>query len=306
VTDTRWADEIERSFGDGPALLPASAYVQSGRAAVRRRRVAAGAASVAACLVLGGLGWTSLPGGTGPDAGQVANDPSPTNSPSTDSVGPDQGEPSVPATPVLAPLATSPADVRLARPGEREEMVGSAAVTVLGDGTLIRRAGWTVERLEVQRADDRSRVWGIATTRDDGAEGEWILLTWASQGTSSATWNPPGQRFATFDEWLAVTVEEQLGEPGAPVARARDGALVDVATGTTVIQEVPAPAQAAAYGPVEDQVAVRLRLADGTEVFAIVGPDGATTVDPAVLETPTMAAFLRHLESQGDSGEGLR
>jgi hypothetical protein len=306
VTDTRWADEIERSFGDGPALPPASTYVQSGRAAVRRRRVAAGAASVAACLVLGGLGWSALPGGAGPDAGQVATDPSPTDTPSTDSVGPDQAEPSSPATPTVAPLAVSPTDVRQARPDERREMAGAAAVTVLGDGTLIRRAGWTVERLEVQQADDRVRTWGIAATRDDGSEGEWILLTWEAGGTSTATWNPPGQRFATFDEWLAVTVEELLGKPGVPVARARDGALVDVATGTTVLQEVPAPAQAAAYGPVEDQVAVRLRLVDGTEVFALVGPDGATTVDPAVLETPTMAAFLRYLESQGDSGEGLR
>jgi hypothetical protein len=179
-------------------------------------------------------------------------------------------------------------------------------VTVLGDGTLIRRAGWTVERLEVQQADDRVRTWGIAATRDDGSEGEWILLTWEVGGTSSATWNPPGQRFATFDEWLAVTVEELQGTEGEPIARTRNGALVDVAMGTTVFQQVVAPAEAAAYGPVEDFVAARFRLFDGTEVFGLAGPEGTTTVDPAALETPTMAAFLRHLEAQGDSGEGLR
>ena len=53
-------------------------------------------------------------------------------------------------------------------------------------------------------------------------------------------------------------------------------------------------------------VAARLRLTDGTVVFSLIGPDGETTVDPAVLDTPTMDAFLRHLQGQGDNGEGLR
>jgi hypothetical protein len=298
---TSWADEIERSFGDGPTPPAPASYVEAGRAAARRRRLAAGAASIAAVLVVGGIGWAALPGDAGPNAGQVATDPSP-----TEALGPEQGEPSPSAAPTPAPVATSPGDVRLARPGEREEMVGSASVTVLGDGTLVRRAGWTVDRLELQQADDRVRTWGIATTRDDGTEGEWILVTWESRGASSATWNPPGQRFATFDEWLAVTLEEQLGKDGEPIATVSDGALVVTARGTTVLQEVTAPAQAAAYGPVEDLVAARFRLVDGTEVFGLVSPEGTTTVDPAVLETPTMAAFLRHVAAQGVSGEGLR
>ena len=44
----------------------------------------------------------------------------------------------------------------------------------------------------------------------------------------------------------------------------------------------------------------------GRGAFALVGPDGGTTVDPAVLEAPTMRAFLDHLQAQGDNGEGLR
>lgn len=303
MTDTRWADEIERSFGDGPTLPSTATYVASGRAAVRRRRIAAGTAStLAAVLVVGGIGWAVMPGDARRDAGQVATDPAPTAAESAT----EKSTPSARATPTVGPLADSPDDVRVARASEREQMEGSAAVTVLGDGTLIRRPGWTVERLEVQEATDRVRTWGIATARDDGTEGEWILLTWESRGTSAATWNPPGQRFATFDEWLAATLAEQQDEDGEPIAVVRNGALVVSAMGTTVLQEVPAPPQAAAYGPVEDQVAVRLRLMDGTEVFGRVDPQGITTVDPAVLETPTMAAFLRHLEAQGDSGEGLR
>ncbi|HWJ66132.1 MAG TPA: hypothetical protein VNT31_05620, partial [Nocardioides sp.] len=71
MTDARWAEAIERSFGDGPTMPPTSTYVASGRAAVRRRRTAAGAAStVAAALVIGGIGWSVLPGDARPDAGQ--------------------------------------------------------------------------------------------------------------------------------------------------------------------------------------------------------------------------------------------
>jgi hypothetical protein len=303
VTDTRWADEIERSFDNGPTPPPTATYVASGRAAVRRRRIAAGAASsFAAVIVIGGIGWAVMPGDARPDAGQVATDPSPTAAESAT----EKSTPSPQATPTAGPLADSTDDVRAAGASEREEMEGSASVTVLGDGTLIRRPGWTVDRLDVLEATDRVRTWGIAATRDDGSEGEWILLTWESRGTSSATWNPPGQRFATFDEWLAATLEELQGTEGEPIARARNGALVDVAMGTTVFQQVVAPAEAAAYGPVEDFVAARFRLFDGTEVFGLAGPEGTTTVDPAALETPTMAAFLRHLEAQGDSGEGLR
>lgn len=298
MVDTRWADEIERSFGSGPTPPPPATYVASGRAAVRRRRIAAGAASTfAAALVIGGIGWSVMPGDARPDAGQVATEPAPT---ATEKPTPSPG-----AKRTFGPVTDSPDDVRAARLDEREWLVGSSAVTVIGDGTLIRRRDWTVDRVEVLEGTDRARAWGIAAHADDGSEAEWILLQW-DRASSTSTSNPAGQRFATFDEWLAVVAAEQLGKPGAPVARARDGALVDVATGTDVLQEVPAPPEAAAYGPVEDQVAVRLRLADGTEVFALVGPDGATTVDPAVLETPTMAAFLRHLESQSDSGEGLR
>jgi hypothetical protein len=41
-------------------------------------------------------------------------------------------------------------------------------------------------------------------------------------------------------------------------------------------------------------------------VFGRVDAWRTTTVDPAVLQAPTMAAFLQYLAAQGDTGEGLR
>jgi hypothetical protein len=89
------------------------------------------------------------------------------------------------------------------------------------------------------------------------------------------------------------------------VATFVDGDVV-AADGVTLLEVVPHPEEAAAYGPVDEQAAVRLRLADGRVMFGRVDQWGTTTVDPAVLDAPTMAAFLRHLGAQADSGEGLR
>lgn len=308
MVDTRWADEIERSFGSGPTPPPPATYVASGRAAVRRRRIAAGAASTfAAALVIGGIGWSVMPGDARPDAGQVATEPAPT---ATEKPTPSPG-----AKRTFGPVTDSPDDVRAARLDEREWLVGSSAVTVIGDGTLIRRRDWTVDRVEVLEGTDRARAWGIAAHADDGSEAEWILLQW-DRASSSSTSNPAGQRFATFDEWLAVVAAEQLlpagsAEPGegpldtGGIAKVvGDEVVAD--DGVTLLEVVMAPEEAAAYGPVDEQAAVRLRLADGRVVFGRVDAWRTTTVDPAVLEEPAMAAFLDYLESQGAGGEGLR
>jgi len=133
------------------------------------------------------------------------------------------------------------------------------------------------------------------------------MLLQTDPSGSSSTWEDARKRFATFDQWLQATLEDQSSANTHPVqvATALHGELT-VARGVEVLEKVVAPAAAAAYGPVDEQVAAKLRLVDGSVVFALVGPEGATTVDPAVLEAPTMDAFLAHLRAQGDNGEGLR
>lgn len=307
--DTTLADEIERSFGDGPTPPAPAAYVVSGRAALRRRRLAAGAATVAACLVLGGVGWASLPGGATTDAGQVATDPSPapeeTPSPTTE----------------VSPLVESDTEVRAARTDDEMMMLGreGLAVAPLGDGTLVRRPGWTVERLVVLEDLARHQAWGVELSRDADAAGQWALASWSGDGSTSVSFEEPGKRFAVFDDWIRDRwAQEQRwsassgGGAGATsgakaplVAQVVDGEVV-ADDGVVLLEVVMGPAETEAYGPVEEQAAVRLRLADGAVMFGRVDAYGTTTVDPAVLEAPTMAAFLRHLSAQADSGEGLR
>ncbi|KRF34947.1 hypothetical protein [Nocardioides sp. Soil805] len=306
-----WSDQIDRSFGEGPRLPEPARYLAAGRAAVRRRRLAAGVASLAAVAVLFGATWAVLPGDARAGAGLVANDPSPSTA--AESPSPTAESPSAPE---LEPLVESDAEVRIARTDDEMVMLGRGpAVAPLDDGSLVRRPGWTVERLVVLEDLARHKSWGVDLSRDDGTAEQWALASWSSDGATSISFDRPGKRFAEFEDWIRATwADEQRFkdvEPGQDVpvddsvAAFVDGDVV-AADGVTLLEVVMSPKEAAAYGPVAKQAAVRLRLADGTEMFGRVDEWGTTTVDPAVLDAPTMAAFLRHLASQADSGEGLR
>ncbi|KRF02547.1 hypothetical protein ASG88_04005 [Nocardioides sp. Soil777] len=290
--DTKWAQEIERSFGDGPTPPAPATYVEAGRAAVRRRRLTAGAASVAAALVIGGVGWAALPGDPRADAGQVATDPSPT----TEAPSPSPSETAAAGVPIR----------RVPAPGNPDAPLAVQWVEIDGEGLTVLQ-GVEVKEVVANPLDFEApqQSFGVALVRD--AEERWMVLTGENGRSSSATWDDARKRHATFADWLVDQVEfDRKALEESPVFLDRRGVLGAYAN-VTVLQEVRAPAEAAAYAPVEDTAAVEYRTPRGDVVFALLIAGGdATTVDPAVLETPTMAAFLRHLAAQGDSGEGLR
>ena len=82
MSSTELQEEIERSFGDGPAHPPVEHRITAGRRALVRRRVASGAAAVAVVAVIG-TGWYAVAPGDPLDrgSGQVAVDPTPSPSP---------------------------------------------------------------------------------------------------------------------------------------------------------------------------------------------------------------------------------
>jgi hypothetical protein len=288
--DTRWADEIERSFGDGPTPPAPATYVEAGRAAVRRRRLAAGAASVAAALVIGGVGWAALPGDPRADAGQVATDPTPT------AENPSPSEPATAGVPIR----------RVPAPEGPHSPLAVQWVEVDGEGLAVLE-GVEVTEVVANPLDFEApqQSFAVALVRD--GEERWMVLTGGDGRPSSATWDDARKRHATFRDWLGDQVElARKSVAEGPVFLDSQGVL-GVYADVDLLEEVRAPAEAAAYAPVEDTAAVKYRTPQGDLEFALLIAGGdSTTVDPAVLETPTMAAFLRHLAAQGDSGEGLR
>lgn len=78
---TTLQEELERSFGAGPACPPVEETLRSGRRALRRRRTAVTAAALGVVTVLG-IGYTALgPGASGTADGLVAVDPTPSPTP---------------------------------------------------------------------------------------------------------------------------------------------------------------------------------------------------------------------------------
>ncbi|MBA8805971.1 hypothetical protein FB382_004316 [Nocardioides ginsengisegetis] len=295
TTQTDWQQRIEASFGDGPAHPGPAPLIEAGHRALRRRRTAIAASTLAVLAVAGTAGVVGAAGGGGAAARDVpVASQAPTVAPSPQAASPQ------PHT----PLAESAADVRTATDTEQRRFDPAGPhVEVLPDGEVVVDQQWQVTRLEVESArDDTQRVWGVVARSLDGSETVWMVLDWRLAGEASTTWDEPGKAYARFDDWIRAQLASPTQESPAHL---QDGNLV-LAPGWTLVLRVPNPTAAADYGQVGDQMAVELRDEDGHSWFALVSADGASIVDPAVLRAPTMEAFLDHVAAQGDNGEGLK
>lgn len=74
-------ERLDGAFGDGPPLPPVSVHVLAGRRALRRRRLASGAAAFTAAAVLGTTWYVASPGETNA-SDLVAGTPTPSVTPS--------------------------------------------------------------------------------------------------------------------------------------------------------------------------------------------------------------------------------
>lgn len=289
-TRTDWHNLIDAAITDPPPAWDQDAVLRQGQRALRRRRTTVASALAVAAIATGGLGWTALPGA----------DPAPHREASVASESSPPPEPTAPAEPSLAPLAEGPGDVREAR----SPFPGGEAVRSLKDGSLVHRPGWRVTTLEVMESSESVRAWGVAAEPRGGGTGQWLVVTWAPD-TQHVISDPAGKSHATFEEWLADTWTMSQGGTAEVVATYVDG-QVRPEKGVTVLEVVENPQQAAAYAPIGEVAAAKLRLPDGSLVFAVVRTEDALTVDPSELKAPTMEAFLAHLKARADSGEGVR
>ena len=308
-TETDWRHELDRAIPAPPTAYAADATA-AGRRALLRRRTGLGAAGLAAALVVGGAAWTLAPGSDSA-AAPIATDP--TSSTSTPSPDADTSAEATATTAPLAPMADRPEEVPVAGTDVVEDFAAPDAwpAAVLGNGRIVRKEGWRIEALYVLEAtgpqDSLTRAWAVSAVPAGGGQARWMILDWTPDG-SGMVGDRPGLRFSDFERWLDATwaAQQGLAAPGtASLGGVVDGRL-QVRDGVTVLDQVEHPKQAAAYGPVEDLVAAEVELSDGRTVFLLAMPGDAVEVDPAVLDAPTMAAFLDHLQAQGASGEGLR
>jgi hypothetical protein len=283
-TQIDWREELDSSFGAG-ADRPPTDYLVPARAALRKRRTAMGAAALVSVIVVGGIGWALAPGeSTRAVDDQVASNP---------------------ASPTSAPSGSADAGPRVEIHRESDSSLDHSWARLEGEVLHLVQdvevGDWMANPMGYELPDNSV---GVQVFR--GEEERWMLLAADADLPSWSTWEPPNKRHATFHDWLADEVASQKGLEDESPAAFLDGQLYPRAN-IELLESVLAPPQAAAYGPVEDAAAVKYKTPYGEIRFALVHKDGdATSLDPAVLEAPTMAAFLAHLQAQGSNGEGLR
>ena len=283
-TQIDWREELDSSFGAG-ADRPPTEYLAPARLALRKRRTAMGVAALVSVIVVGGIGWALAPDG------------------STRAI--DDHVASNPASPTSAPPGSADGGPRVAIHREPDSSLDEGWARLEGEVLhLVQDAevgDWAANPMGYTLPDNSV---GVQVFRGD--EERWMLLAADADLPTWSTWEPPNKRHATFHDWLADEVAFQKGLEEESPAAFLDGQLYPRAN-IELLEQVLAPPEAAAYGPIEDAAAVKYLTPQGDIRFAIVHKDGdATVVHPAVLEARTMAAFLAHLQTQGDNGEGLR
>ncbi|MBZ5738317.1 hypothetical protein [Nocardioides mangrovi] len=274
--DTDIRDEIDRSFGDGPAHPPLEQQLAAGRGAVRRRR---GVAAVAACAAVAVLGasYALATSGTSPDTrGVVATDP------------------------------TTP-------PTSAEPVWEDDTPIRYVDGELQIRAGVVVhEHVENPYGYAPPRTSdGLDLTYE--GQRQWILaeLKGGGFGYSSSV---PSNGWADFDAWLADQVDGAVpGDDGWPatVELAADGRVV-AAPGAEIVQRTDDPRLGDSFASARTPTGAAVVTVQGeTRSYFVVwrvidGKLDVITTPPRDVVGATFDELLTYARAQYASGEGLR
>ncbi|WP_109509493.1 hypothetical protein [Nocardioides speluncae] len=275
------SEQIEASFGDGPAHRSLEDRLSAGRRARRRRKGAEGVAAVAGVAVLGLVAYGIAPGGT-PDS---AEDPVYSGKPTASATA--SGSPTGKA---LKPLEE----------GQWAEYDADGNV-VLADGvTELQRVpnplDWPLPKrsvgLEVERAGKKV----------------WMLLEYEPGSGTSASADPAQKSFATLQEWLDYQVALHTGGEQLQLVEFGTGETLEPLPGVTIVQQRPSPDVGDDFAGQGDRSAVAEVRVDGDTWFVLARDlDGPPQYIPtaAIAGRQTLAEFLVYARGQYAGGEGL-
>lgn len=286
-------DEIEKSISDGPPQGPVLDQLSLGKAAVRRRRLATGAASVAVLAAVGGSAYaaTSL-GSAGSGEHGFADNP-------TSSAKPDGTKPDADKT---AANLNLPVDPKLACPGGPDVCLPAANVPLVAynhAGKLVRSDGVEVlDRLDGKFAGNASK--SAAIRLQAGGKEEWLVVGWTRKGYGVLVGNQAG---TTFDAW-AREWEEQPAVLDMPTDQIPAPASLDSAgrlvlpSSTRVLRVVANPA-----GVTAPEFSLGLEVEhDGEREWALAEEDGSSW-DPAYKSFATLEQWLDDMVALSSGGE---
>lgn len=289
-----------------PGTAPVERHLAAGRAALRRRRLVAGTATLA---TLGAVGIGALavgqatPGRTLPDPAlptpsSVPSSPAPTTDPAPDpsrSPGPTRGVADGPD--VIGPTRMATAEEAAEMRSFGNQRVGLADA----DADVVVSPGWRVtERIDVvapvavlnrgNNPKDVVDAVAVEVVPEDGRPGRpnYYYLDRASGVGSSTSSEPVGPLSGSLDWWttqrLYADSPRNNGTPGVDVRLLDDGRLLPE-EGTEILEE-RRDADVGGYlrRSQTTTTAARVRVSDGRELYLIAttGPDfsGTTWFEP--------------------------
>ena len=274
-------EEIDRSFGHGPAPRSVEDRIHAGHRALLRRRLASGFAAFAVVAALGGTAWALAPGDRPAATGTIiATDPSPAPSP-TESASPEPWEPGTPVRYVDGELQIRPGVVV----HERIENPYGYAPPRMSDALDLTFKG--------------KRMWVIAEHKNSGG---------------SLSMSAPSNGWASFADYVADQVELAVpGDSGWPdTLRLTDQGTVVASPGSEILQRSDDPALGESFAPAGTPTGAALVRAaeDGVAYFVVwrvVGGElDVLTTPPDDVTGATFQELLSYARSQYASGEGLR
>ena len=272
ITDIR--EELDRSFGTGPAHPSLESQLAAGHRALRRRRTALVSATAAVAVLVGGASYAVATTGSAADTG-----------------GRQQQE---------QHLAGEPD----AKPWRKTEIVRYT------DGELEVRPGVVVhQHLENpygNRAPDLSD--GLDVTVD--GRRTWVLAE-LRNGETSYTASVPSNGWASFEAWVADQVGHTGDGWPATVRLAADGRVV-AAPGAEIVQRTDDPQLGDSFAPPGATTgAAVVEVGGGPPSYFVVwrvidGELDVITTPPRDVVGATFDELLTYARSQYASGEGLR
>ena len=279
-------EELDGSFGAGPAHRPVEETLRSGRRALRRRRLGVAAGALALIASIGTVYAVAADGPGARTTGEVVTDPMPSPTPT-----PTPARDVTPANQVWARAET----VRYSTDGELEVRPG-----VVVHEHIKNPYGYELP----DRSDalditfDGRRIWTIVELRDD---------------RSSYSGSTPSNGWASFADYVADQPGSTIERHGWPdTVRLSARGTVVAAVGAEILQRDDAPRLGGSFAPPGTPTGAALvRPAGEEQAYFVVWRVVDGTLD--VLTTPpwdvvgaTFPELLSSARSEYASGEGLR
>ena len=255
-------DEIERSFGDGPAHRPVEDRLTAGKRVVRRRRATTAAAALAVVAVVG-ASYSVAEGVDGDGAGAVASQ-------------------------------------REAGEDPNDEMFADGQLATYDAGEIVIRPGVQVVRTVENPMGLTPPATSVGLVLEYRGETTWTLMDWQMDGKtagSGTTSDVAGTSFSTFDLWLDDAVALWAGEPTLALVRFdADGSLSPL-DGVELLEQRAEPAMPRSFAAPREETAVARVTWNGDLWFVLarrlpgyeqnaeyfptesVVADGATSID---------------------------